>query len=127
MNIIARISSRRVRNTLVAVAGAGLARALGLGGVAHAAPNGYVVVASCSTVAGQINYWPGLFKTKGRSTHAVLTGTTAGCRPSTAGRSPVPARSTPSCRVRPAWRRRTSPATERVPARSRSTGRLRAA
>jgi hypothetical protein len=84
MNISLRPAARRARAALVttAVAGAGLAGVLGMGGVAHAtahAPNGYVVTDTCTGVSGSIHYSPGLVKYKKRTVQAVLTGTTSGC------------------------------------------------
>src|SRR5690242_3126312 len=84
MNISLRPAARRARTALVttAVAGAGLAGVLGMGGVAAAAshaPNGYVTIDSCTGVAGQITFSPGLVKVKKPLVHAVLTGTTSGC------------------------------------------------
>jgi hypothetical protein len=84
MNISLRPAARRARAALVttAVAGAGLAGVLGMGGVAHAAthaPNGYVVIDSCTGVSGKITYSPGLVKVKKPLIHAVMTGTTSGC------------------------------------------------
>jgi hypothetical protein len=84
MNISLRPAARRVRTTLVAtaVAGAGLAGVLGMGGVAHAAtqaPNGYVTIDTCTGVAGKITFSPGMVKVKKPLVHAVLTGTTSGC------------------------------------------------
>jgi hypothetical protein len=84
MNISLRPAARRARAALVttAVAGAGLAGVLGMGGVAHAgthAPNGYVVIDSCTGVSGKITYSPGMVKFKKPLIHAVLTGTTSGC------------------------------------------------
>jgi hypothetical protein len=81
---INRHSGRRVRAALVtaAAASAGLAGALGMGGVAHASvhhADGFVTETSCTSVFGKISYSPGLLKTKARSVTAVLTGTTAGC------------------------------------------------
>ena len=84
MNISLRPAARRVRTTLVAtaVAGAGLAGVLGMGGVAHAAtqaPNGFVTIDTCTGVAGKITFSPGMVKVKKPLIHAVLTGTTSGC------------------------------------------------
>jgi hypothetical protein len=84
MNISLRPAARRARTTLVAtaVAGAGLAGALGMGGVAHAAtqaPNGFVTIDTCTGVAGKITFSPGMVKVKKPLIHAVLTGTTSGC------------------------------------------------
>lgn len=84
MNISLRPAARRARAALVttAVAGAGLAGVLGMGGAAHAAttaPNGYVVIDTCTGVAGSISYSPGLVKFKKPLIHAVMTGTTSGC------------------------------------------------
>lgn len=84
MNISLRPAARRARTVLVttAVAGAGFAGVLGMGGVAHAAshaPNGYVVIDSCTGVSGQITYSPGMVKLRKPLIHAVLTGTTSGC------------------------------------------------
>lgn len=79
------ISQRPVRYARAALltaaaAGAGL---LGLGGIAqastHAGPNGYVVTDSCTGVAGNVSYQPGLRNLKLKSQQAVLTGTTSGC------------------------------------------------
>jgi hypothetical protein len=84
MNISLRPAARRARTALVttAVAGAGLAGVLGMGGVAHAAshaPNGYVTIDTCTGVSGKIIYTPGMVKVKKPLIHAVLTGTTSGC------------------------------------------------
>ena len=84
MNISLRPAARRARTALVttAVAGAGLAGVLGMGGAAHAAthaPNGYVVIDSCTGVSGKIVYSPGMVKYKKPLIHAVMTGTTSGC------------------------------------------------
>ena len=84
MNISLRPAARRARAALVTTvaASAGVAGLLGMGGVAHAAtqaPNGYVVIDSCTGVSGSITYSPGMVKFKKRSVHAVLTGTTSGC------------------------------------------------
>jgi hypothetical protein len=76
---------RRVRTALVttAVAGASIAGALGLGGVAGAstghATRGFVTIDSCTSVFGKITYSPGLRKAVLKQVSAVLTGTTAGC------------------------------------------------
>src|SRR5690242_21037646 len=84
MNISLRPTARRARTALVttAVAGAGLAGVVGMGGTAHAAthaPNGYVVIDSCTGVSGKITYSPGMVKVKKPLIHAVMTGTTSGC------------------------------------------------
>src|SRR5579859_1134270 len=84
MNISLRPAARRARTALVStvVAGAGLAGALGMAGVAHAAtnaPTGYVTTDTCTGVSGQVNYSPGLVKYKKPLQQAVLTGTTSGC------------------------------------------------
>jgi hypothetical protein len=84
MNISPRPFARRARAALVsaAVAGAGLAGVLGMGGVAHAAtgsPASWVVIDTCTGVSGSINYSPGMVKFKKPLIHAVLTGTTSGC------------------------------------------------
>ena len=77
----------RVRAALVttAAAGASIASLLGMGGIAHAStvasPHtaGFVTIDSCTGVAGQINYSPGLRKYATLNQQAVLTGTTSGC------------------------------------------------
>jgi hypothetical protein len=84
MNISLRPAARRARTALVttAVASAGLAGVLGMGGVAHAAshaPNGYVTIDTCTGVSGKITFSPGMVKVKKPLIHAVLTGTTSGC------------------------------------------------
>jgi hypothetical protein len=84
MNIFLRPAARRARTALVTsvAPGAGLAGVLGMGGVAHAAshaPNGYVVIDSCTGVSGKITYSPGMVKVKKPLIHAVMTGTTSGC------------------------------------------------
>ncbi len=84
MNISLRPAARRARTALVttAVAGAGLAGVLGMGGAAHAAThavNGYVTIDSCTGVSGKIIYTPGLVKVTKKNVQAVLTGTTSGC------------------------------------------------
>ena len=84
MNISLRPAARRARTALVttAVAGAGLAGVLGMGGVAHAAshgPNGFVTIDTCTGVAGKISYSPGIVKVTKKNVQAVLTGTTSGC------------------------------------------------
>lgn len=84
MNISLRPAARRARTALVttAVAGAGLAGVLGMGGVAHAAshgPNGYVTIDSCTGVSGKISFSPGMVKVAKKNVQAVLTGTTSGC------------------------------------------------
>ncbi len=84
MNISLRPAARRARAALVttAAASAGVAGLLGMGGVAHAAtqaPNGYVVIDSCTGVSGSVTYSPGLVKIKKPLVHAVMTGTTSGC------------------------------------------------
>src|SRR5690349_10417208 len=84
MNISLRPAARRARTALVttAVAGAGLAGVLGMGGVAHAAshaPNGWVTIDTCTGVAGKISYSPGIVKVTKKNVQAVLTGTTSGC------------------------------------------------
>ena len=84
MNISLRPTARRARVALVTTvaASAGVAGLLGMGGVAHAAthaPNGYVVIDSCTGVSGKITYSPGLVKFKKPLIHAVMTGTTSGC------------------------------------------------
>jgi hypothetical protein len=81
MNIIRYPAARRVRAALVTTAtvGAGLAGLLGIGGVAHASTDGYVVTDSCTSIAGKITYSPGLRTSKLKAEHAVLTGTTSGC------------------------------------------------
>jgi hypothetical protein len=81
MNISLRPAARRARTALVttAVAGAGLAGALGMGGVAHAASHAYVVIDSCTGVSGKISYSPGIVKFTKKNVQAVLTGTTSGC------------------------------------------------
>jgi len=78
--------ARRIRTALAATAaaGAGLAGLLGISGVAnastaHAIPNGYVAIDTCSSVAGKITYSPGLRTSYAKAQHAVLTGTTGGC------------------------------------------------
>jgi hypothetical protein len=83
MNISLRPTARRARAALVTTvaASAGVAGLLGMGGVAHAAthaPNGYVVIDSCTGVSGSISYSPGMVKYK-KLIHAVMTGTTSGC------------------------------------------------
>jgi hypothetical protein len=84
MNISLLPAARRARAALVTTvaASAGVAGLLGMGGVAHAAtqaPNGYVVIDSCTGVSGSISYSPGMVKYKKPLIHAVLTGTTSGC------------------------------------------------
>ena len=87
MNITKRPASRRVRAaaTAAVVTGTGLAGLLGMGGVAHAStvahqvPRGFVTTDSCTGLAGQVTYSPGLLSSTPRSVHAVLTGTTSGC------------------------------------------------
>ena len=84
MSITHRSTARRVRAALVttAVAGAGIAGLLGMGGAAQASTHkaaGFVTIDSCTGVAGQITYSPGMRKTTFRKVSAVLTGTTSGC------------------------------------------------
>jgi hypothetical protein len=86
MSITVPAAARRVRTALVASAAtaAGLAGVLGMGGVAHASTashrtSGYVVIDSCTSVAGKITYSPGMRKAVLKKVTAVLTGTTAGC------------------------------------------------
>jgi len=86
MSITHRSTARRVRAALVttAVAGAGIAGLLGIGGAAQASAAthkvaGYVVIDSCTGVSGKITYSPGMRKSTFRKVNAVLTGTTSGC------------------------------------------------
>jgi hypothetical protein len=84
MSISLRPAARRARAALVTTvaASAGVAGLLGMAGVAHAAtqaPNGFVVIDSCTGVSGSISYSPGMVKVKKRLVHAVMTGTTSGC------------------------------------------------
>lgn len=84
MSIISKAAARRGRATLAAtaVAGAGLAGLLGVGGVAHAStghPDSRVVYTSCTGAAGNISISPGLHALKARTVQEVLTGTTSGC------------------------------------------------
>jgi hypothetical protein len=79
-------SSRSRRTATIALATAGVAGSL-IAGVAAAGaavaapahPDGFSVVASCTSVSGSINYSPGLRKGLLRNTSAVLNATTAGC------------------------------------------------
>jgi hypothetical protein len=86
MNITQRFTARRVRAALVTTvaAGAGVAGLLGMSGAAQASTaghsvDGYVVIDSCTGVAGKISYSPGIVKIKDRTVQAVMTGTTSGC------------------------------------------------
>jgi hypothetical protein len=86
MNMTQRFTARRVRAALVTTvaAGAGVAGLLGMSGAAQASTvghsvNGYVVIDTCTGVAGSISYSPGIVKVKDRTVQAVMTGTTSGC------------------------------------------------
>lgn len=87
MNTSHYLAGRRIRVAAVTAlaAGAGLAGLLGTTGIAQAAtagpdaPHGWVVTDTCTGLAGQITYSPGLLTSTGRKVHAVLTGTTSGC------------------------------------------------
>jgi hypothetical protein len=90
MNIIRTAAARRARTAIVTTlaAGAGVASLLGMGGAAQAAshahasshvPASWVTIDSCTGVAGQITYSPGLLTSKARKVTAVMTGTTSGC------------------------------------------------
>ena len=85
MSITQCFTARRARAALVTTvaASAGIAGMLGMSGIAQAStaahvPPGWVVIDSCTGVAGKVTYSPGLEK-KNRSVQAVLTGTTSGC------------------------------------------------
>lgn len=79
--------SRRSRRTAsVALATAGVAGSLiagvaaaGGASAAPAQPSGFSVIASCTSVAGSINYTPGLRQAAARNVSGVLTATTSGC------------------------------------------------
>lgn len=87
MSITRHTVARRVRTGLAAAAitGAGMAGLLGVSSaanastVSHARPGGWVVITSCTGLSGKITYSPGMLTSKGRSVHAVMTGTTSGC------------------------------------------------
>jgi hypothetical protein len=88
VNITTQFRARRIGAAAVTVAAAGAVAAglLGTGGVAQASmaaprvPAGYVVVDSCTGLAGKITYSPGLRTSVLRTVKsAVMTGTVSGC------------------------------------------------
>jgi hypothetical protein len=85
MHITPRPRARQIRAAAVtaAAAGASVAGLLGVGGIAQAAtvsrPAGYIVVDTCTGLAGKITYSPGLRTSTRRTVKAVMTGTTSGC------------------------------------------------
>jgi hypothetical protein len=88
MHTTSPLRTRRLGAAAVTVAASGAIAAglLGMGGTAQAStiarhvPDGYVVVDSCTGLAGQVTYSPGLRIKVLRSVKtAVMTGTTSGC------------------------------------------------
>lgn len=83
MNIARNLAGRRIR--IAAATAAAAAGLLGMAGAAQAstaasnAPRGWVVIQTCTGLAGKITYSPGLRTSTLRQVQATATGTTSGC------------------------------------------------